>query len=210
MQEPQQQREPFLNIPPLTGVLVSLLIMAHIYVVAKPFPIERYLVDTFSFVPNLFWQDPLMEMYRLFTYNFLHFGLLHLTVNGFGLLAFGSGIEKIYGRLWMAVILTVGTCAGALGHVLLYHQSDIPLGGISAGVSALLGALIYRINRKKSLFSGIFAFICVNAIVGLMGLPDQPGLAIAWEAHIFGFLTGILAAKIAEGTAKHDHSSNNT
>lgn len=191
------KREPLFNVPPLTGVLVGIVIGLHLLRMAQPYWGELRTVARYAFIPAEFGADPLRHLYTLVTYAGLHFGALHLAVNCFGLLAFGSGIEKMLGRWRMMAILVLGTIGGVLGHFMLFAQSDVPLGGISAGVSALFGALLYLMGGgRRNVITAATVFLVTNIVVGMMGLPDQPGLAIAWQAHIAGFITGMIVTLI--------------
>ena len=190
----QKPREPFFNAPPVTTWLVFAVIVLHII---KPFAVERLLAYQFAFVPVDFWNAPLPNMYRTVTYAFVHANIMHLMINATGLLAFASGIERTLGRLWLLVILFAGTVCGVLGHLILFHDSDVPLVGISAGVSALFGALMLVMNGRRGALTTGLVFVATNAAIGLIGMPNEPGLAIAWQAHIFGFFTGMILGAIA-------------
>ncbi len=190
-------KEPFFNAPPVTIWLVFAVIVLHLFRVVEPFPSERLLVYRYAFIPDVFLQAPLRNAYRLLTYAFLHAGFMHLVVNTTGLLAFASGIERQLGRLWLVVILLAGTVGGVLGHLILFHHDDTPLVGISAGVSALFGALMYVFNGRRGALSAAAVFIATNAAIGLIGMPNEPGLSIAWQAHIFGFLIGMFLGALA-------------
>lgn len=192
-------REKMFNIPPLTFAMVSLLLAIHI--ACTFFPELGMTILTWTvFAPSYFTDYPLASSYRLVSYGLVHINWLHLFINLTGLAAFGSGIERFSGKRWMIGILILGTIFGALGQWACNTHSDIPLAGASAGISALFGALLPLIVPKKSLFAGIMAFVITNMAVGFMGMPDQPGLAIAWQAHIAGFAFGILV-----GMWKRDH-----
>ncbi len=199
----EAKREPLFNVPPLTGVLCIIVVILHIFRMIEPFPTEMSIVARYAFVPVEFMQEPMRHLYTLVTYAGLHFGLLHLAVNGFGLLAFGSGIERMLGRMWILVILFCGIVGGVLGHLMLFASSDVPLGGISAGVSALFGALLWLMSRGRNVVTAAIVFIATNVVIGMMGMPDQPGLAIAWQAHIAGFATGLVLAVIATSKGKN-------
>jgi len=106
-------------------------------------------------------------------------------------------------------LFLVGGAAGAGLHVALYPDSPTPLVGASGGVSALMGAAIRFALRRPSpfdpehpplapltdrtvmLFSGVW--IVLNLVFGLVPLtPMAEGASIAWEAHLGGYLFGLL------------------
>ena len=191
-------REKMFNIPPLTFAAVSLLLAIHVACTFLP-ELGMEILAWTVFMPSYFTDYPLTSSYRLASYGLVHVNWLHLFVNLTGLAAFGSGIERFSGKRWIGILI-VGTILGALGQWACNTHSDIPLAGASAGISALFGALLPLIVPRKSLFAGILAFVITNMAVGFMGMPDQPGLAIAWQAHIAGFALGILV-----GMWKREH-----
>jgi len=184
-------KEPLFNIPPLTFWLALFLLVC--FAVLQNDKWLENIVPVFSFIPQYFTVFPVQYSYTLLSYALLHFGWMHIATNLAGLLAFGSGVERLLGRKKFTLIFIGGIIIGALGHWALFPHGTDPLGGASAGISALFGAVLPLIvpNRRDFIIASII-FILTNLIVGLVGMPQQPGLAIAWQAHIFGFLFGII------------------
>lgn len=181
----QIQREPILNIPPLTlGVTILLLCVFAAMQFDKVF---NWLVPQASFIPADF---SIATSYKILSYALLHFGWPHIIMNTTGLLAFGAGIERLLGIRYFLITFIGGVIVGALGHYALYPHSYDPLGGASAGISALFGCVMPLIVRGRSLVIGSLVFVLMNLVIGLIGFADQPGVSIAWQAHIFGFLFG--------------------
>src|SRR5690606_24312235 len=156
--------------------------------------LDETLVLHLVFVPALFSDMPLASAYRLVSYTLLHFGWLHLVMNTGGLLAFGSGIERLRGRGMWLFLLIGGSVAGVLTHWVISPHGETPLGGISAGLSALFGALMPLLaGDRRTLFKLIALFAVINFAFGLTGVPDQPDAEIAWQAHLGGFVFGLVA-----------------
>ena len=142
----------------------------------------------------------------LFTSMLLHGGWAHVTMNAVGALAFGAPVARLLSR-GLAPLAFVGLyiCSGvvaALGYGLCHPGSEAPLVGASGAVFGLIGAatrLLGGHGRVLPLFHpGVvrasIAWMAVNLIVGLLGLaPGADGARIAWEAHLFGFVFGIVA-----------------
>jgi membrane associated rhomboid family serine protease len=152
------------------------------------------------------------------TYAFLHGDWTHLTVNCITFAAFGSPVARRFGpRLFLAFLL-VNAVAGAMMH-LLFHPFDLaPVVGASAAISGTMAAVArfaftpgaplaerggapqpesgstslrhFASNRRAMFF--IVAWFGVNFLFGLF--PQAAGAAnlIAWEAHLGGFLAGLL------------------
>lgn len=197
---PSTPREPLLNIPPLT-LLFGATMLVCFGLLQLPALFEPAVI-LFSFVPKAFSQNPAQESYRLLTHAWLHFGWPHLIMNGFGLLAFGSGVERLMGKRIFTIVLFGGVIIGALGHWALYTQSTDPLGGASAGISALFGCILPLLAQRRDLIIATLVFIGMNVIIGTMGMADEPGLAIAWQAHIFGFAFGMLCFRFIVSKAR--------
>lgn len=183
-----QPKEPLFNIPPLTMWIAIILIL--IFGVLQIPSVFEFIVPILCFIPEIFTQHPLQESYTLLGYALLHFGWPHIATNIAGLLAFGSGVERLLGRKWFMVIFVAGTIFGALGHWALFPHETDPLGGASAGISALFGAVLPLLVKRRDLIMANVVFILTNLAIGLMGVPNEPGMSIAWQAHIVGFILG--------------------
>lgn len=142
----------------------------------------------------------------LFTSMLLHGGWAHVAMNAVGALAFGTPVARLLSRgagpLAFIALYVVSGVVAALGYGLCHPGSAAPLVGASGAVFGLIGAatrLMGGHGRVLPLFqSGVLkqagAWMAANLIVGLIGLaPGAAGASIAWEAHAFGFLVGILA-----------------
>lgn len=142
----------------------------------------------------------------LFTSMLLHGGWAHVAMNAVGALAFGTPVARLLSRgfgplAFIAFYIASGVVA-AFGYALCHPGSDGSLVGASGAVFGLIGAatrLMGGHGRVLPLFqSGVLkqagAWMAVNLILGLIGLaPGADGARIAWEAHAFGFVVGILA-----------------
>jgi membrane associated rhomboid family serine protease len=192
--ENKHASEPLLNVPPLTLTLTGLIVLAHLARFFLPPEVKDGWLTHFHFVPHAF---PAHQPWTIVTYALVHAGWLHCLVNAFSLLAFGAGIEKLKGKIWLCILLLGGIVCGAIVHWLFFPDDLTPLAGVSAGISALLGMLLYLIARDgRALLAAVVAFVLTNALIGLAGVPGQPGLSVAWQAHLGGFTFGLIAGLI--------------
>ena len=152
------------------------------------------------------------------TYMIVHAGWVHLLVNLSWMLAIGSAVARRMGDL--AFLCFSATCgiAGAFTH-LLFHPGDMtPVVGASAAISGQMAGVLRFMFRPqpspgrrapdfstaprmslgqtlsdKRFLAILLLWIALNAYFGLsgVGLPGEEG-SIAWEAHIGGFLCGLL------------------
>jgi membrane associated rhomboid family serine protease len=82
-----------------------------------------------------------------------------------------------------------------------YSQEQTIIVGASGAVSGLFGAVL-RVTTRRA-WAAIAIFILSNMIIGYTGLPGAGTVrAIAWEAHIGGFLTGYLLLPLFDGAAR--------
>lgn len=150
----------------------------------------------------------------LFTSMLLHGGWVHAGMNAVGALAFGTPLARLLDRgagplLFILFYIASGVTA-ALGYGLVHWGSPAPLVGASGAVFGLIGASTRLLGGRGEVL-GLFhpavvrsslAWMGANLVVGLIGLaPGAEGARIAWEAHAFGFLFGLLAVGLVAGRA---------
>ncbi len=155
------------------------------------------------------------------TYNFLHGDITHLGVNSIWMLAMGSAVAKRLGAWRFLVFSFVCSLAAAFAHLLTHFGELVPVIGASGAVSGHMAAAIRFIfsapdprqaghegrgelwavplktlgeTLKDGRVLGVLViWLLTNVLSGIgvlsMGQGDNP---IAWEAHIGGFLAGLL------------------
>ena len=142
----------------------------------------------------------------LLTSMLVHGSWTHVLMNAIGALTFGAPVARLFrGPVGVGVFLALYIGAGifaTLGYGLVHLGGTDPLVGASGAVFGLIGAAtrllggggrVLPLNCRPVITSSI-AWMAVNAVVGLIGFaPGVDGARIAWEAHAFGFLFGILA-----------------
>lgn len=169
-----------------------------------------------------------------FTYALLHADWIHLGINSVWLAAFGTPVARRYGIRPMLLLFFISSAAGAALFV-MFPSAGILIGA-SGGIAGLTGAacrfifqplIVHRdpetgeqriLGRQLATFSqlvrdrraGVFILVWVvgNAIVPL--IPDLfgGGGTISWQAHLGGFLAGLLLVPLFERKPKeqaHEH-----
>ncbi len=135
----------------------------------------------------------------------LHGNWPHSIMNAIGALTFGAPVARLLrGPAGVGAFLSlyiVSGVIGALGYGLLHPGSGDPLIGASGAVFGLIGAATRLLGGRgrvlgltdRRVITASIAWMAVNAVIGLIGFaPGAEGARIAWEAHAFGFLTGLL------------------
>jgi membrane associated rhomboid family serine protease len=153
------------------------------------------------------------------THIFVHGDATHLFFNSAWLLIFGSAVARRVGALRFLLFSAVCGAGGAFGFLCFNPNLGVPVIGASGAVSGLIGgvmrflfcALDYggaRVLREQSwvvprmslgqmvrdrrAVAAIGAWILLNFLVALgLGGLAAPGV-IAWEAHLGGFVAGLL------------------
>jgi membrane associated rhomboid family serine protease len=205
-------------MPIVTRVLLAVNIVLWLYVLnlsrtpgaAEAF-YNKYSFDLSALVAAVggTWSiDTLSAFVPLITHMFLHGGWIHLLGNMLYLWIFGDNVEDTLGSVpFLGFYLACGIVA-ALGQGLL---APAPLVGASGAISGVLGAylLISPTARISTLvFLGIFItivqlpavivigmFIVLQIVEGIAELRLSVHAAtqqIAYFAHVFGFLAGML------------------
>ncbi len=129
---------------------------------------------------------------------FLHGGIAHLLFNMWSLWIFGNNVEEAFGTVgYLAFYLLAGLVA-TFGFVVLNADATVPLVGASGAIAGVMGAYLVLFPRHQVLTLVFIRVVAIPALVFLgFWLVSQFFLAgaesgIAWEAHVAGFLFGIL------------------
>ena len=148
---------------------------------------------------------------RLFSALFLHADWIHLLGNLVFLLIFGLPAERVMGGWRFLILFLLGGAVANLAAVLAIGAPDRVIIGASGAVSAVIGAYLALFPGARLgvvLPLGLFLeFVRVPAflLIGLWALL-QVGFAyagpafgaVAWPAHIAGFLFGIVFALLTK------------
>ncbi len=177
------------------------------------------LVDRLQLV-RLLLADGGPRLWTLLTYGLLHGSWLHLVTNLVWLAAFGSPVARRLGTGRFLSLMGLSTIGGALLHWFSRELDVLPLVGASAAVSGATAAAIRFVfapglrfgsladdavvraipaepmgqlwrNSRALLFIGIWFATNILFGAGLVPILGEE-TSIAWEAHIGGFLVGLM------------------
>ncbi len=136
---------------------------------------------------------------------FLHGSLLHLFGSMWVLRIFGDNVEDAFGHLGFLLFYLMAGTVAVLGFVALNPTFTGPLVGASGAVGGVLGAYVVLFPTKKVRVLLWFFPLRLSAWVFLgIWFGSQfliTSSAIAWEAHVAGFLFGVTIALLARGPA---------
>ncbi len=161
-------------------------------------------------------------VWTFLTYAFIHGNLMHLGFNGVWLLAFGTPVARRFGPLRFLIFFLFSAAVGAALHLAVHSGERLPMVGASAAISGAMAAAMrfafqrggplgpfrgndeaaYRVPatplsvllREPRLVVFLIVWFGVNLLFGLgiVSLPGESDMPIAWEAHIGGFLAGLV------------------
>lgn len=217
--------------PAVVSWLAVFIIAAYVAYLLSPPGLQSWIAWHGAVSPQriLHGQGGLVErLAPLVTHMLLHGGWMHLFFNTIWLMAFGAPVARRLGAedprtasrasVVFILLFILSGMVGAVAYIALHPGDTTLLIGASGGVFGLLGGLVrFAFRRPPALpgaFSGLFeksvvvwtiAIFALNAIAGVFGsgLVGGDGAPIAWEAHIGGYLFGLLTfpffAKLSRG-----------
>jgi membrane associated rhomboid family serine protease len=159
-------------------------------------------------------------LWSMLTYGLLHGSWVHLISNLLWLAAFGTPVARRLGPLRFLALMILATIAGALAHWWTREFEIIPMVGASAAIAGAMAGAARFVFSSGFRFGGIgtdaearaipaeplfglwkngraVGFVAIwfvtNAVFG-SGLIPIAGeeASIAWQAHVGGFLAGLL------------------
>jgi len=162
------------------------------------------------------------EIWRFFTYAFLHASVAHWLGNMLVLVLVGPFVEAALGRVRFVIAYLAGAAAGGALHVLV---SDASVIGASGAIAATVGmlAVLYG-TRKLPVFYWVFFVFGTTRLPALALLPvwlinegfqwsmqasrTLSGATVAYGAHVGGLCAGailasVLRTRLAPGAAAH-------
>ena len=170
---------------------------------------DRYSFDWSTFAGTISHGQLTVGLFvPLFTHIFLHGGWLHILGNMLYLWIFGDNVEDRLGSGPYLIFYLLCGIVAAIGQGLIAPEAMV---GASGAIAGVLGAylVMYPTARVSTLiFLGIFISVVqlpalivigffivlqvIDALAELRMTDHQAASNIAYVAHIFGFVAGVL------------------
>jgi membrane associated rhomboid family serine protease len=171
------------------------------------------------------------DIWTFLTYSLLHADYMHLGINSIWLLAFGTPVARRFGTVRFLILYAVTAAAGAVAHLWSHGGEIFPMIGASGAVSGMMAAAMrfafqrggpieawrrhdnatYFIPapplsvalRNPTVIIFIVTWFGLNLVFGV-GSTLGPGMQqeIAWQAHVGGFLAGLLLFPLFDPVAR--------
>lgn len=169
------------------------------------------------------------------THAFLHAGWEHLLINSAWLAIFGTPVARRYGAVATLLVFAISAIAGALAFAVTTLPDLQLLIGASGGVAGLTGAacrfifqpvLVVRdpltgepravgrrtaslkelaLHGRARFFIGFW--LLLNAAVPFLPMIVGGESGIAWQAHLGGFIAGLLIVPLFERRPGASHGT---
>jgi rhomboid protease GluP len=164
----------FLSSPTIILIIANILVYIVLLATGDSMYYLLAQVGRFFFSQHYYWQ--------LFTSMFVHFGILHILFNMYGLYYFGR-LNEVYFSVPQYLAIYFGS--GLVGNIasLYLVPPDILSGGASGAIFGLVGS--YVAIEKKAQHMGMALLYAALIFMQSSG----PGVNIF--AHLFGLIGGL-------------------
>ena len=177
----------------------------------RPLPPHRYVLQTNGgrfecpVINDTHKKPYLSVLYSMF----LHGGWLHILGNMLFLWVFGNNVEDVFGRLKFLFFYLFCGYVAAYGFALGNADSTTTIVGASGAIAGVLGAYLVMFPRARvtSLLPIAIILIPIRLPAWIVlggwfllqwlyssGTGVASGAGVAYLAHVFGFLAGVLVA----------------
>lgn len=173
---------------------------------------QESFINQYALIPSLVNFNDTGSLLPFISAIFLHGGFLHIVSNMWFLWVFGDNVEGRVGWFFFPILYLLSGIVGNIFQYVLMPTSVIPMLGASGAVAGVLGAyfVFFPHSQIKTLipFFGFFSFVNISApfmlgywfilqiVSGAVSLPFSEQGGVAFWAHVGGFVTGVVIAKI--------------
>ena len=195
----QERPEPIFNAPWPALLAAASIVVPHVLLLSA----SPETLISLALIPRDFWAG---AWTGVVTMMFVHGGWVHALMNAAFALAFGAplartlGLNGRGGGIFCLFYLACGIASG-VGYAMLYPDRATAVVGASGAVSGLMGAAA-RVMDNPGQVGPMFGprvlslglgWLIVNLLMAVTGsLLTMGAGGVAWEAHLIGFVAGVL------------------
>lgn len=222
--EQEQGGGPLINAPRVVIWLALAFLAVHLVVQFSSDRLANQLIMALAFIPvrfaeggNVLPGGDIARVTSFVSYGFLHGDWMHLAVNSFWMLAFGSVAARRLGAWRFLTFSALAAAVAALFSLLVNWQQDMVLVGASGAIAGQMAVTVrlifanggtlrtamqhdmsmsppeplWRLFTNRS--AVVFLAVWIGVDILFAGSGILSGNRIAWEAHLGGLVTGLLA-----------------
>jgi len=163
-------------------------------------------INTWSFIPARFTQDPTGNLITLFTSMFMHAGWLHLGSNMLSLITFGDNVEDRFGHVKFLLFYLMCGIIAMVTQFIVAPYINIPNLGASGAIAGVLGAYLILFPKRRVrvllwawivhlpalIVIGVWILLQLLSGFGTVGNAVNASGGVAYMAHIGGFFAGVV------------------
>lgn len=194
------------GFPYVTAALIAANVVYYLIIAAGGSVSDlSYMLSMGANMGYLVFED--LQVWRLVSCMFVHFGLQHLVGNMFYLAILGNNIENVVGHLKYFLLYMLGGIGASLVSAAWYYWNGTYTvsGGASGAIYALIGVFIYLLfrnfihwkNRRPVNPSALF--LRVGICLMFIFYSSFTSSSTDGAAHIGGFIFGILLSFLLIG-----------
>lgn len=216
-------KQPMFRVPGVVLGLILVMVLAHVGRILLSSDTSDAIMLRFAFMPIRYAPGidggNLFDMAAPFLgYQFLHAGFVHLGMNMIWLLACGPVVARRFGNVAFLVFFFLCGIIAAAVFLACDWGGTGGMIGASGAVSGLMAAAVRMIpwsgmpiwsvgsrmplapltSRPVIIFTVVW--IISNLLMGFTGFGAVGQIhQIAWQAHIGGYLSGLLLCSVLDG-----------
>jgi membrane associated rhomboid family serine protease/Zn-finger nucleic acid-binding protein len=185
------------NLPPFRKPIITwglIAINIIIAVMSLKF-LGKWAYRPLGFKPS----DP--HLHTALASMFLHGSFMHIFGNLYILNMLGDNVEDLMGRLGYLLMYLASGFGGWAAAIMINPEAKQIYIGASGAVAGVMGAYFYLFPKMKFSFRlfYFFSFNLTSKTIAVLYILQQfvikaSGVNVAWEAHLGGFLIGLLVA----------------
>lgn len=207
------------SFPWANGLILLANILVFLFEISLSSAGLNRLVLDFGLIPaRVHWLDP-NTWEPILTSMFLHAGWLHLIGNMWALFIFGDNVEDRLGHFRYILFYLLSGLAAAALTTAVTPASTVPIIGASGAIAGVLGAyfILYPGGKVLTLIPVFFLpwivdlpaviflgfWFLLQFLSGVTSLQAAGQVAaVAWWAHVGGFLSGMALLFLLGGSAR--------